>query len=134
MTSRRCTVLEQGAREQLMMNGYEVRILPTGQNKRQSPAHLVAGRLLGETRCIRIQKISHRSATIETVEDCCMRDIARYRSEMVRHPMDSTILYEIRLYSLPHRYHCFTILPDRIREIPNIMGKIPDRVSTGEAS
>ena len=127
-------MLEQGACEHLRLNGYEVKIHPTGQNQRQPMAHLVASKKAGETRCIRIRKISHRSATTDTVEHCCMRDIVRYRYEMARHPMDSTIQYEVWLYTLPHGYYRFEVLPDRIREIANSTGKMPDRVSTGGAS
>ncbi|MFA6225062.1 MAG: hypothetical protein WC620_02520 [Methanoregula sp.] len=133
MTSRRCTVLEQGAREQLRLNGYEVRILPTGHNQRQPLAHLVASKGADETRCIRIRKISHRSATIDQVEHYCRRDIMRYRSDMARHPMNSTIRHEIWLYTLSHGYHCFEILPDRIQEISPIAGKIAVRIAVGGA-
>lgn len=132
MTSRRCTVLEQGACEQLKLNGYEVRVLPSGLNKGLPPAHLIASRLSGETRYIRIRKISHRSANADTMERFFMQDIIRYRSEVARHPMNSTIRYEVWLYTLQNGYNCFEILPDRIQEIPLIAGRMPERVFTGE--
>jgi hypothetical protein len=123
MTSRRCTVLEQGACEQLRFHGYEVRIVPNGQgDKRLPPAYLVAGKS-GETRYIRIYKLSHRPATVDTVEQCFTRAVLRYRNEMARHP-GSPIRYEIWLYRVNHGYHCFAILPDRIQEIPPLR-KLP---------
>jgi hypothetical protein len=131
MTSRRCTVLEQGACEQLRLNGYEVRILPTGNDKRLPPAHLVASRS-GETRYIRIYKMSHRHAAIDTVEHYFTRDIVRYRSQMARYPQNATSRYEIWLYTLTHGYHCFWILPEQIQEIPRAPGRIAVRVAVGE--
>jgi hypothetical protein len=132
MTSRRCTVLEQGACEQLRLNGYEVRIVPNGQgDKRLPPAYLVAGRKSGEMRYIRIYKLSHRPATIDTVEQYFTRAVLRYRTEMARRP-DSPIRYEIWLYRVNHGYHCFAILPDRIQEIPP-EGKLPVRLLVEEA-
>ena len=122
MTSRRCMVLEQGACEQLRLHGYKVRIIPTGNDRRLPPAHLVACRS-GETRYIRIYKLSYRPATIDTVEQYFSRVILRYRTEMARHP-DAPIRYECWLYRLKHGYHCFEILPDRILEIPPT-GKLP---------
>ena len=42
MTSRRGTLVEEGARELLQMHGYTVRVIPPGFNKKFPPAHLVA--------------------------------------------------------------------------------------------
>ena len=124
MTSRRCTVLEQGACEQLRLHGYEVRTVPNGQgDKRLPPAYLVASRKSGETRYIRIYKISARLANIYRVEECFTRAVLRYRTEMARHP-GSPIQYEIWLYTVNLGYRCFAILPDRIQEIPPL-GKLP---------
>ena len=131
MTSRRCTVLEQGACEQLRLNGYEVRIIPTGNDLRLPPAHLVACRRDGETRYIRIYKISARLANIYRVEECFVRAIQRYRTEMARHPA-FPIRYEIWLYTVHNGYRCFAILPDRIQEIPPT-GKLPVRLLVEEA-
>jgi hypothetical protein len=131
MTSRRCTVLEQGACEQLRLHGYEVRILPAWDDKRLPPAHLVAGKKSGETRYIRIYKMSARLATMYRVGERFTRVILRYRSEMARHP-DSPIRYEIWLHTVHHGYCCFAILPDRILEIPPT-GKIRVRFSVEEA-
>jgi len=130
MTSRRCTVLEQGACELLRLNGYEVRIVPNGQgDKRLPPAYLVAEKSC-ETRYIRIYKLSYRPATIDTVERYFTRAVLRYRHEMARHP-GSPIWYEIWLYTVHHGYRCFTILPDRIQEIPPL-GKLPVRLLVEE--
>lgn len=111
MTSRRCKVLEQGACEQLRLHGYEVRIIPTGNNLRMPPAHLVAGKS-GETRYIRIYKCSARLANIYRVEECFGRAILRYRTEMARHPA-FPIRYEIWLHTVHLGYRCFAILPDQ---------------------
>ena len=131
MTSRRCTVLEQGACEQLRLHGYEVRIIPNGHgDKRLPPAYLVAGKS-GETRYIRIYKLSHRPATFDTVERYFTRAILRYRGNMARHPA-SQIRYEIWLYRVNNGYHCFNILPDRVQQIPP-MGNLPMRLLGEEA-
>jgi hypothetical protein len=126
MTSRRCTVLEQGACEQLRLNGYEVRILSHGKDQRFPPAHLVAGKKSGETRYIRIYKMSARLANIYRLEECFAQVILRNRTEMARHP-DSPIRYEIWLHTVHLGYRCFAILPDRIQEIPPT-GKLPVRL------
>ena len=117
MTSRRCTMLEQGACEQLRLHGYEVRITPTGRDQRLPPAHVVAVKHEGETRYIRIYKMSARLANIYRVEECLARVILRYRTEMARHP-EPLIRYEIWLYTVHYGYRCFAILPERIQEIP----------------
>lgn len=134
MTSRRCTVLEQGACERLRLNGYVVRILPYGTDQQRPLAHLIARKGSEETRYISIRKIYHRSVTIDEVEQCCRQDIIRYRSAMARHPVDSMIPYEIWLYTLSHGYHCFAILPDMIQEIPLGLGKIAVRIAVGGVS
>ncbi|MDO9326811.1 MAG: hypothetical protein Q7T80_17825 [Methanoregula sp.] len=134
MTSRRCTVLEQGALELLRLNGYEVRIDSTGQNQQRPLAHLVASQKAGETRYIRIRKYTRRAVTPDQVERCCLRDILRFRSAMAREHRDPSIQYEIWLYTLSHGYRCFEILPERIREIPRIPGKMAVRTHMGEAA
>ncbi|MDO9550250.1 MAG: hypothetical protein Q7J03_04695 [Methanoregula sp.] len=130
MTSRRCTVLEQGASEQLRLQGYEIRIIPTGDGKRLPPAHLVASKT-AETRYIRIYKTSARLANIYRVEECISRAIRRYRTGMAQHP-DSLIRYEIWLYTVHHGYRCFAILPDRVQKIPPL-GKLPVHLLVEEA-
>jgi hypothetical protein len=47
MTSRRGTLIEQGARELLQFHRYAVRVIPFGFNKRFPPVHLVATRPSG---------------------------------------------------------------------------------------
>ena len=130
MTSRRCTVLEQGACEQLRLNGYEVRIVPNGQgDKRLPPAYLVAKKS-SEIRYIRIYKVSHRPATIDAVEQYFTRAVLRYRADMARHP-DAPIRYEIWLYKVQQGYCCFAILPDRVQQIPP-PGNLPVRILVEE--
>ena len=53
MTSRRGTLVEEGARELLQVHGYRVRVIPPGFDKKLPPAHLVAERDSGEKRFIR---------------------------------------------------------------------------------
>lgn len=130
MTSRRCIVLEQGACEQLRLDGYGISIIPIGKDKRLPPAHLVAGKSK-EKRYIRIYKMSARLANIYRLEECFAQVILRYRSEMARHP-DLPIRYEIWLYTLHYGYRCFAILPDRIKVIPPT-GKLPVRLFVEEA-
>jgi hypothetical protein len=131
MTSRRCTVLEQGACEQLRLHGYDVRITPAWRDPRLPPAHVVAVKREGETRYIRIYKMSARLANIYRVEECFAQLILRYRTEMACHP-DSPIRYEIWLYTLHYGYRCFAILPDRIQENPPT-GKLPVHLFVEEA-
>ena len=49
MTSRRGTLVEDGARELLRLHGYAVDVIPPGFNKKYPPAHLVATLPTGET-------------------------------------------------------------------------------------
>ena len=119
MTSRRGTLVEEGARELLQLHGYTVRVIPPGFHKRYPPAHLVATLPSGETRFIRIHKISHRPATAETVETDYASDIALFRKYLSGSPDVFGLRCEIWIYSLTHGFRCFRILMDTIREIPN---------------
>lgn len=120
MTSRRGTLVEEGAREFLQIHGYTVRVIPPGFNKKYPPAHLVAEQPSGETRFIRIRKISHRPATADTVEEKCWMDIVQFRKHIHRYPGKAGLRYEIWIYTLRHRFRCFEILMDGIREIPKL--------------
>ena len=131
MTCRRCTVLEQGACEQLRLHGYEVRIHSPVKDQRCPPAHLAATKKSGETRSIRIYKISARLANIYRLEECFGPVILRYLTEMARHP-DPLIRYEIWLYLVHPGYRCFVILPDRVRQIPQ-MRNLPVHILVEEA-
>ncbi len=131
MTSRRCTVLEQGACEQLRLHGYEVRITPSRGGTRRPLAHLTATKKFGETRSIRIYKISSRLANIYRLEECFGPTIRQHRTEMARHP-DATIRYEIWLYLIHQGYRCFAILPDRVQQIPP-MGNLPVHILVEDA-
>ena len=118
MTSRRGTLVEEGARELLQVHGYSVWIVPVHFNKRFPPAHLVATRPSGETRLIRIRKISHKAPTVETVVLKCGLDILQFRKHQSRHVGETGFHCEIWLYTLHQGFCCFEVLPDSIREIP----------------
>jgi len=120
MTSRRGTLIEQGARELLQVHGYVVRVIPPGFNKRFPPAHLVASREPDETRFIRIKKISHRSSSIETIQSQCRMDLLQFRKHLSHHPNDAGLHCEIWIYSLCYGFRCFEVLIDRVREIPKL--------------
>jgi len=117
MTSRRGTLVEDGAREQLQIHGYTVCILPPGFNKRYPPAHLVASRAPGEKRLIRIRKISHRPSTADTVAQDCAGDVTQFRKYISRNSDVNGLRCEIWIYSLTYGFRRFEILVDRIREI-----------------
>lgn len=120
MTSRRGTLVEDGARELLQVNGYTVRVVPPGFNKRHPPAHLVATHPSGETRFIRIRKISHRPMNAESIALDCAHDIARFRKYLSNNTDVTGLRCEIWAYSLTHGFRCFEVLMDNIREIQKI--------------
>ena len=120
MTSRRGTLVEEGARELLQVRGYTVHVVPFGFNKRSPPAHLVATRPSGETRFIRIRKISHRSSTADTVAIDFANDIAGFRKYISRNPTITGLSCEIWIYSLTHGFRCFEVHMESIHEIPKL--------------
>jgi len=122
MTSRRGKLIEDGARELLQINGYSVQVIPPGFNKRFPPAHLVATRPSGETRYIRIRKLSHRPSTPETIQSNCAADIIRFRRHKSLQHKGTRLRYEIWLYSLTHGFRCFEVLKNSVREIPKFPG------------
>ena len=120
MTSRRGTLVEEGARELLQANGYTVRITPIGFHKRYPPAHLVASREPDETRYIRIRKIAHRSPCIETIQSDCRKDLVQFRKHLSHHPHEAGLHCEIWIYSLSYGFRCFEVLPDSVMEIQKL--------------
>lgn len=120
MTSRRGTLVEDGARELLRLHGYAVEVIPPGFNKKYPPAHLVATLPTGVTRFIRIRKLSHLPSTIDTVMIKCSMDLAQFRKHLACHAHEAGFHYEIWIYSLTHGFRCFEILRDSIREIPKL--------------
>jgi hypothetical protein len=131
MTSRRCIVLEEGVRELLELNHYAVRIVPVWYTRHFPPAHLVASRGPGETRYIRIKKVSRRPRTIRNIETTCRNEIVQYR-KILSGPAGGTGLHcEIWIYSLYDGYHCFEVLTGSVREIPKLAPDkgvpLPDR-------
>ena len=120
MTSRRGTLVEEGARELLQLHGYTVDVIPPGFNKKFPPAHLVATRPTGETRFIRIRKFSHLPSTVDTVMLKCGLDLVQFRKHIARNVREAGFHYEIWIYSLTHGFRCFEVLRDSIREIPKL--------------
>jgi hypothetical protein len=120
MTSRRGTLVEEGARELLRLHGYAVDIVPPGFNKKYPPAHLVATQPTGETRFIRIRKFSHLASTVEIVKQKCGLDLVQFRKHISRHAGETGFHYEIWIYSLTHGFRCFEVLMDSVREIPKL--------------
>lgn len=125
MTSRRCTLIEEGACELLQLHGYTVLTIPPGYNKRHPPGHLVASLSSGETRYIRIRKIFRRSSSVTTVESHCTKDLAQYRKHLSRHFGANGHHCEIWLYSLSNGFCCFEVLSDSVWEIPQFSLTMP---------
>jgi len=121
MTSRRCTLVEEGARELLQLNGYSVWIVPVHFNKRFPPAHLVAQRPTGEKRFIRIRKKSRKAPTIESVTRTFWRDIVLFRKHLASHPEETGLRCECWVYTLEYGFRCFEVRADHIREIPKLL-------------
>jgi hypothetical protein len=134
MTSRRCIVLEQGIREQLQRKGYKVQVVPPVFLKKLPPAHLIATRGPGETRYIRVRKISRKEPTVENVERFFGRDIVRYRTCMARKPTMPGLHYEIWISTLHHGITCFEVSKDSVREIPRIPPATPVTIPAGGTS
>ena len=101
MTSRRCSLVEDGACELLRFHGYTVRVMPVGFDRRLPPAHLIATRPSGETRFIRIRKLSHQPSTVQTVERKCHVTLSLFRKHLSSHPQETGFHYEIWFYSSP---------------------------------
>ncbi len=120
MTSRRGTLIEDGARELLRLHGYRVQVIPPGFSKNQPPAHLVAERDSGEKRFIRIRKFSHLPSTVDMVMQKCGIDLSQFRKHIARHIGEAGYHYEIWIYSLTHGFRCFEVMRDSVREIPKL--------------
>ena len=120
MTSRRCIVLEEGVRELLELHHYAVRIVPVGYPQHSPPVHLVASRGPGETRYIRIKKVSRMMKTIQAIETRCRNEIVLYRKILSGSTRGAGLHCEIWIYSLYDGYHCFEVLTGSVREIPKL--------------
>jgi len=133
MTSRRCTLLEEGVRELLELNHYTVRIVPVGYNRHLPAVHLVASRGPGETRYIRIRKVSSRSRTVLNIETTCRNEIVQYRKILAGPARVTGLHCEIWIYCLHDGYHCFEVLAGSVREIPKLAPDtgvpLPDRAA-----
>jgi hypothetical protein len=119
MTSRRGTVIEEGAAEILQMHGYSVRIVPSGFDRRAPPGHLVATKA-GETRFIRVRKISRLPICTATIEYHCMQDVALFRKYLACHPGTTGLCCEIWTYTISHGFRPFAVSLDTVREIPKV--------------
>jgi hypothetical protein len=131
MTSRRGTIIEEGARELLQMHGYSVRIVPSGFDRRAPPAHLVATKT-GETRFIRVRKISRLPISTATIEYHCMQDVVLFRRFLARHRERTGLCCEVWTYSVSHGFVPFAVSLDTVREIPTgAVRGVPDLHATG---
>jgi hypothetical protein len=95
-------------------------VLPAGFDRRLPPAHLVATLPSGETRFIRIKKLSHQPSTVQTVERKCSVTLALFRRHLASRPRETGFHYEIWFYSLSYGFRCFEVDRDRVWEIPKL--------------
>lgn len=131
MTSRRCALMEDVAREQLQLHGYSVRILPPGFLKQEPPAHLIATLPSGEMRLIRLWKITNQPSTIIDIERKYRVSIQLFRRHMALHVPVSERHYEIWIYTISYGFRCFEILEQHLREIPKFPTDNPTVMVTG---
>lgn len=120
MTSRCCSLVEDGGHELLQFHGYKVWVLPVGFNKRFPPVHIVATRPSGETRFIRIMKLSHQPSTVQTVERKCCGGLRQFRKHLALHAGETGFHYEIWFYSLSYGFRCFEVDRDRVWASPKL--------------
>jgi hypothetical protein len=121
MTSRRSTLIEQGAQELLHVHGFTVRVIPpVGFDKRLPPAHIVASHGPDETRYIKIRKISHVPIAVDMIATKYASDIVLFRKHIASHGSMTGLHYEIWVYSLSYGFRCFEVLKDSIREIQKL--------------
>ena len=118
MTARFCYILEYEAQELLRAQGYKVYILRKARSQNALPLCVVAFREPGETRYVRIRKVSRKIPVLADVEECCAKEIALYRKVLARSPADTGLHCEIWLYALRTGFHCYEVLQDKIIEIP----------------
>ena len=118
MVARSCYILEFEAHELLRGLGYNVRILQTTHNKHGTTLCIVAFRKTGETRYVRIKKVTRRPAIITDVEARCCREVALYRRLLACIQPDPGLHCEIWIFDVQTGFHCYEVLRDSIREIP----------------
>jgi hypothetical protein len=118
MTARFCYILEYEAQELLRAQGYKVHILQKNNRKHALPLCVVAFREPGETRYVRLRKVSRKIPVLADVEACCAKEIALYRKVLARSPADPGLHCEIWIYAIKTGFHCYEVLQDSIREIP----------------
>ncbi len=132
MTSRRSTLIEQGAKELLQVHGFTVRVIPpVGFDKRLPPAHLVASHGPDETRYIKIRKISHLPIAVDMIAIKYTGDIMMFRKHIARHAGETGLHYEIWVYSLSYGFRCFEVQKDSVKEIPKLSFYCPANPPTG---
>lgn len=120
MTSRRGTLIEDGARELLQLHGYSVQVLPPGFHRRLPPVHLIATPPSGETRYIRIRKINRRVPDAESLDLYCANDLVQLRKFVTGTQPPASSRCEIWVYSLSRGFCCFEVTRDAIREVPKL--------------
>ena len=117
MAARFCYILEYEAQELLRAQGYKVHILQKNNSKHALPLCVVAFREPGETRYVRIRKVSRKIPVLADVEACCSKEIALYRKVLARLPADPGLHCEIWIYAIKTGFHCYEVLQDNIKEI-----------------
>ena len=118
MAARFCYILEYEAQELLRALGYRVHILQKNRSKNALPLCVVAFKEPGETRYVRIRKVSRKVPVLADVEEHCAKEIALYRKVLARSPDDAGLHCEIWLYAVRTGFHCYEVLKDTITEIP----------------
>jgi len=118
MAARSCSILEYEAHELLRGMGYRVHILLKTHNKHSMPLCVVAFREPGETRYVRIRKVTRRPATVKDVEASCCREVALYRKLLARSPPDPGLHCEVWIFAAQSGFHWYEVLRESIMEIP----------------
>jgi len=118
MVVRSYNILESEAKQLLRGVGYKCRILQKKNDRQGMPFGLVAFRTSGETRYIRIRKVTRRPATMKDVAARCDREIALYQRWLSRLQPDPVLHCEIWIFAVRTGFHCYEVLQDSIREIP----------------
>jgi hypothetical protein len=118
MVTWSCSILEYEAHELLKGLGYKVHILQRMNNKHSMPLCVVAFRPPGETRFVRIRKVTRRPVIMKDVEDGCYREIVLFRKMLARSQPDPGLHCEIWIFSPRTGFHCYEVLRDSITVIP----------------
>ena len=122
MTSRRGTLVEEGARELLQVHGYAVGCHPA-RLRQEATARRIWLRPGPRARPGSSASGNSRICPPRLIRSCgnVGIDLAQFRKHITRHiGHEADIHYEIWIYSLTHGFRCFEVLRDSIREIPKL--------------